>query len=76
MERQEKIQIGILVLIAIFIIVMITVIIILVKNIDEIKSDPVQYSIDKEFYDSCSCFKAGLGQRNFGNQMVIQNWTS
>ncbi len=75
MERQEKLQITILILIAIFIVVLIATLVILVKNVDEIKSDPVQYAVDNGLYDSCSCINENIGQRHFGNKLVIQNWT-
>jgi len=77
METKDKIQIASLLLIAIFIVVLIVAIVVLVKNTDEIKSDPVQYAIDNDFYDSCSCSDIGdIGFINFNKEMVINNWTS
>ncbi len=76
METREKIQIAGLVLIAILIVVLIVAISVLVQNIDEIKSDPVKYAIDNDFYDSCSCSNEDIGQVSYGQNTVIQNWTS
>ena len=45
------------------------------ENVDEIKSDPVQYAIDNDFYDSCSCSNKEVGFVDYNNKMVIQNWT-
>ncbi len=75
METREKIQITGLALIAILIVVLIVAISVLVKSVDEIKSDPIQYAIDNDFYDSCSCSSLDIGQVSYGQNMVIQNWT-
>ena len=76
METKDKIQIASLLLISIFIIVLIVAIVVLVKNADEIKNNPVQYAIDKDFYDSCLCSDKDIGLINFNKEMVINNWTS
>ncbi len=75
METKDKIQIAALVLIAIFILVLIITLVIFVKNVDEIKSDPVHYAIGKDFYDSCSCY-IGAEKFDFNKETVIQNWPS
>ncbi len=69
METKDKIQIASLLLISIFIVVLIVAIVVLVKNADEIKSNPVQYAIDKDFYDSCSCYDKDIGFINFNKEM-------
>ena len=76
METKDKIQIAGLVIISVLIIVLIMTVVVLVKNVDEIKKDPVQYAIDNDFYDSCSCSNEEVGFVNFNKEMVIQNWTS
>ena len=76
METKDKIQIASLILIAILIVVLIMAVVVLSKNANEIKSDPVQYAIDNDFYDSCSCSNKDIRQITFGDKMVIQNWTS
>ncbi len=76
METKDKIQIAALILITIFIMALIIAIVVLAKNADEIRSDPVQYAIDHDFYDSCSCFMQGVGQKIYSKETVIQNWTS
>ena len=76
METKDKIQIASLILIAIFIVVLIVAIVVLVKNADEIKNDPVQYAIDNDFYNSCSCSNEEFGFINFNKEMVINNRSS
>ncbi len=76
METREKIQIAGLALIAILIVVLIVAISVLVKSVDEIKSDPVKYAIDNDFYDSCSCSNQDIGQVSYGQNMVTQDWAS
>lgn len=56
MNREEKLQMGILIAIFIFIAVLIVAIIVLVKNIDVIKNNPIDYGIDKSQLMSCTCF--------------------
>lgn len=76
METKDKIQIASLILIAIFIVALIVAIVVLVKNADEIRSDPVQYAIDNDFYNSCSCSSDEVGFINFNKEMVINNRSS
>lgn len=66
-------QIVFLILLAIAIGVLIFTSIVLVRNAEEIRSDPVQYAISNDFYDSCSCFKEGSGVRNFGEVVIRWN---
>ena len=73
MKTKDKIQIALLIIIAIFIVVLIIAIVVLVKNVDEIKSNPVKYAIDNGFYDSCSCSSKEFGFVNFNKKMVIDN---
>ncbi len=54
--KGEKIQIIFIILIAIAIASFIVAIIIIVKNIEEIKSDPIEYGIKKKGIETCSCF--------------------
>lgn len=54
--REEKIQIAILVAIFILIAALIVAIIVLVKNIDLIKQDPVNYALDNTELQSCTCY--------------------
>ena len=56
MNRSEKIQIAFLILIAIAISFLIIAIIVIIKNIEEIKSDPFELGIKKTDIESCSCF--------------------
>ncbi len=68
METKDKIQIAALVVISILIIVLIMAIVVLVKNVDEIKNDPVRYAIDNDFYNSCSCSNDEVGIVNFNKE--------
>ena len=76
METRDKIQIAALILIAVLIVVLIMAVVVLAKNTEEIRSDPVQYAIENEFYDSCSCINSKVGIVNFIKEPVIQNWSS
>lgn len=77
METKDKIQVAALILLAILIVVLIMAIVVLAKNVEEIKSDPVAYAINNDFYDSCSCYNEGdINYKGYDKQMVIQNWTS
>lgn len=69
MTRAEKIQISFLVLTMVLICVMIVAIAVLVKNVDEIKSFPVQYAVDKGLVNSCTCSDASGNTQYFGNEI-------
>ncbi len=76
MKRQEKIQINFLVLIGIMIFTLIVAIMTLVKNIDELKLDPVEYAIKHTELNQCTCFDSiGALVSYPREQDVIQNWT-
>ena len=68
METKDKIQIAALVIISVLIVVLIMTVVVFAKNVDEIKSNPVQYSIDKDFYSSCSCVEDGVGVIEFNKE--------
>lgn len=76
----EKLQVIILALIVIAICAFIISIIVLVKNVDEIKQNPIDYGIDKYGFESCTCISPDYGFQDFygsnTKQEVIQNWTS
>ena len=56
MNISEKKQILFLILIAIAIATLIVAIIVIVKNIEEIRSDPFEYGIAKTEIESCMCY--------------------
>lgn len=76
----EKLQIAILVLTVVFICLLIIAIIVLVRNVDEIKQNPIDYGIDKYEFDSCTCFSSDNSFKDFygskDKEEVIKNWTS
>lgn len=75
----EKLQIAILVLTVIAICAFIIAIIVLVKNVDEIKKNPIVYGIDKYGFDSCTCFDSLNNYEDFYSTKkmeVIQNSSS
>ncbi len=76
----EKMQVAILVLTVLAICLFIIAIIVLVKNVDEIKQNPIDYGIDKYEFDSCTCFSGDFGFQDFygfkQKEEVIKNWTS
>lgn len=55
-KKQERIQLAMAVGIYLAIIIMLVAIIILAKNINEIKTDPIVYGIQKHDYLICSCY--------------------
>ena len=61
----EKMQVAILILIVLAICLFIIAIIVLVKNVDEIKQNPIDYGIDEYECDSCTCFSGDFGVRDF-----------
>ena len=75
METKDKIQIASLILIAVLIVVLTMAIVVLAKKAEEIRSNPVQYAIDNDFYNSCYCFGIQGKAVNFNKEMVIQNWS-
>ena len=76
----EKLQIAILIAIVIAICSFIVAIIVLVKNIDEIKNNPIDYGIDKYEFNSCTCFYNQFEYHDFhgsnSKEEVIKNWSS
>ncbi len=76
MRKSEIKQFIFLILLAVAVGALLFTCIILVKNAKEIKSDPVEYAVSNDFYDSCTCFKEGVGIVKFlGENQVIENWT-
>lgn len=69
MTRAEKIQISFLILTMVLICVLIVAIGVLVKNIDEIKTFPVQYAVDKGLVNSCTCTDLSGNSQYFGNEI-------
>lgn len=41
----------------------------LIRNAEEISTDPVQYSINNDIYDSCTCVKEGIGVITFNQKL-------
>ena len=76
----EKLQVAILILLIVAICSFIIAIIVLVKNVDEIKQNPIDYGIDKYGFDSCTCFNGEFLFMDFyGSNLeeeVMENWTS
>ena len=54
--RREKIELTMTILLVIAIATMIVAIIVLVKNVDAIKSNPIDYGIDNSEITMCTCF--------------------
>lgn len=77
LKKTERNQIILLGMIGVLIFLLLIAIIVLVKNVDEIKSDPVEYAIANTPLDSCVCF-AGDQYIDYPKgikSQVIQNWT-
>lgn len=69
-KKQEFIQIAMLIGMYLAIILMLVLIVVLVKNIDELRTEPVTYAIDKYDFDSCSCYD-GKGKVHHFNEAGI-----
>jgi len=55
MDRKEKIQLTFMILIIIFMAMLLFSIVYLIKNVNEIKSDPINYGMRNRGYSTCSC---------------------
>ncbi len=80
MKRNEKYQIVMLVLIAILLFCLIFSIIVLLRNLDEIKKNPVDYAIEEDRFglDRCTCFTDEEVMVSFPythERDLIYNWT-
>lgn len=65
--REEKIQIAMLIAIFILIMALIVAIVLFSKNVELIKTNPIQYSIDKTELTSCTCFTETGQSVRFGD---------
>ena len=76
----EKMQVAILIVTVLAICLFIIAIIVLVKNVDEIKQNPIDYGIDKYGFDMCTCTGQGAMFQDFygskQKQEVMKDWTS
>ena len=70
-KKQERIQIAIMFGIYLCIILLLVAIIVMVKNIDEIKSDPIIYGIDKKNFAMCSCYSNDGNLYNYNSTSQI-----
>jgi len=77
LKKTERNQIILLGLIAVLIFLLLVAIIILVRNVDEIKSDPIEYAIANTPIDSCVCFAGDqyIDYPGSNKNQVIENWT-
>lgn len=75
LKTSEKTQIILLVFIGILILLLIIAIVVIIKNVDEIRSDPVNYAIRNTPINSCTCYlDSGVVQTY--QEDVIENWTT
>lgn len=82
MEKREIIQLLFVIGLYLAIIVLLVSVIVLVKNINLLKQEPVEYAISKTELNFCRCYtedgtQAVYGEENdtFKENMVIQDWT-
>ncbi len=54
--KQERIQLAMIIGIYLAIAILLVAIIVMVKNINEIKTDPIPYGIEKKNLLVCSCY--------------------
>jgi len=68
---KEKIQLVTLIGIYLAIILLLIAIIVLVKNIQEIKSDPISYGIEKHNFNICVCYDMNGNSYDYNATGVI-----
>lgn len=66
MNREEKIKLGMVIGIYLAVAILLFLSIVLIKNIKEIKSDPINYGIEKMDYNYCTCYSEH-GFMNYGS---------
>ena len=70
--KQERIQIAMMIGIYLAIIFLLVAIILIWKNIEEIKTDPIVYGLEKQGYTLCSCYDVQGNKFNFNGDGYIQ----
>jgi len=70
--KKERIQLAMMIGIYLAIIIMIIAIIVLIKNIEEIKTDPIVYGLEKKGYEICSCYDMKGNSYDFNSEGYIQ----
>jgi len=56
--NKDKIQLAMMIGIYLSIILLLLAIIVIVKNVNEIKSDPISYGINQKGFEVCSCYNS------------------
>ena len=76
MKKEERIQLAMVIGIYLAIILLLLSIIVIVKNVDEIKTDPIVYGIQKKGFEVCSCYgKNGINYDYDVNGVIpTKNW--
>jgi len=74
--KRDRIQIAIMIGIYLAIVLLLVAIIVLVKNIQEIKSDPIPYGIEKKDFAVCTCYdmKGNSYDYNAAGQIMDSGW--
>lgn len=70
--KQEKIRLLMVIGIYLACLFLLLAIIILVKNINEIKTDPIIYGIQKKGYEVCSCYDRYGNNFDYDSEKYIQ----
>ena len=69
--KQEKIQLAMVIGIYLAIALLLVAIIVIVKNVKEIKSDPISYGIEKKGFVICSCYNMNGISYDYNSTGVI-----
>ena len=70
-KKQQRIQLAMVIGIYLCIALLLTAIIVMVKNVNEIKSDPIIYGIDKKNFAMCSCYSNDGNSYNYNSTSQI-----
>lgn len=69
--NESKVRVLMVVGFYITIILLIVVVMILVKNVNEIKTDPIVYGVDKKGFEMCSCYDSEGNNYNYNSTGMI-----
>ena len=75
-KNRSKLHLAFLILLAVALFSILFAIVTLLKNIEVIKTDPINYAINKTSLESCSCIDES-GQLVFfgGGEIGVKNWS-
>ena len=69
---EERIRIAMVIGIYLAIILLLVTVVVLVKNVKEIKTDPIAYGIEKKGFEVCTCYAKGGLSYDYDENGVIR----